>query len=253
MRISRILPPLSIVVLVVVLAGFFGVSSAGATSTNFTVDCLSSNRFHPNIANGDTVTWTVVGSACGHANFGLNSTPGHIFGTLTVDGTPVAPGGWLTVSPGSIVVYTAPPSGSDYDYIYFSTTGPLGEEFTVSFPLVSGSFVDNGNGTVTVTYVGTVLMAALPEGSVCPAQSVLNNFYMVLDTFRGNESPVGATSPYTQGADPNRVPAGVYQGCLYYQLVSDTAAQSGPIYIGVPAPTTTTTASADPIRPTFAG
>lgn len=246
--------PLRLIIplLLLVSSGMLGNSPASAANATFSVDCSTSNRLRPNIANGETVTITVAGNACSSITFSPIPTPGHLFGTLTVDGTPVAPGGGSLVSQGSTVVYTAPGSGSDYDYIYFSGSGPLGEEFAISFPVVSGAFVDNGDGTVTVTFVGAVRMGAFPQGSSCPSASQANNYYTVLNTLRANESPIGATSPYTQAADPARVPAGVYEGCLYYPYVTDAVIQSGPIYIGISAPTTTVP-SADPVTPAFAG
>ena len=253
MYISRVARPLSLLVLAITLAGLFGVSSAGAANTALSTDCLSSGRTRSNIANGDTITWTLVGNGCSSVTFATSPHAGRLYGTLTVDGNPVSPGGFAFLSQGSTVVYTAPATGSDYAYIYFDGPGPSGPEYTISFPIVSGSFVDNGDGTVTITYTGAVFMAAFPQGTTCPLQTDLNNFYMVLNTLRDNESPVGVTSPYTQGADPMRVPAGVYEGCLYYPYLSDDVMQSGPIYIGQPAPTTTTTAGDDPVTPAFTG
>lgn len=235
--------------LVLLLSGLLAAPPAGAAVGPLTVDCLSDTRDALEVTNGETVTWTVVGSGCYDVYLGGAT----ILGTLTVDGVPIASGTSALLSPGSTVVYNAPAMGSGYQGVYFSGQGSNGAVFIVSFPPAQASFVDNGNGTVTVTFVGNVLMVALPEGSSCPPYNQIVSFYRVLNTLRGEEDPVGATSPYTQGADPNRIPAGAYEGCLYYPYLSNAVVQSGPIYIGQPAPTTTTTTTVTPVTPAFTG
>jgi hypothetical protein len=244
----RFRPWTAVAALVLLVSGLLAIAPAGAAIGPLTVDCLGDTTQDIEIENADTVTWT-VGSGCIDVEFSGNA----VLGTLTVNGTSVTPNSSVLVSTGDTVVYNAPAMGTGYQRVRFSGQGSNGSTIFVSFPPAQGVFVDNGDGTVTVTYTGAVLMAALPQGSTCPTSSQLNNFYMVLNTIRGEESPVGATSPYTQGADPTRVPAGVYEGCLYYGYVGENAVQSGPIYIGVPAPTTTTTAGANPVTPAFAG
>ena len=257
--------------LVAASAGLIAASPVGATNTAITVTCPSPQS-PQSINNGDTITWT-VSTGCIGVGFASNPNPNANQGTLTVNGVPLAAGGFLPqVAQGSTVVYTAPGTGVSTDFIYFSGNGPGGQaEFPVSAPPTSGSFVDNGDGSATVTYSGLVVLFLFAQGSICPSDlsNVNGAFLYVVDSYpgapvqlasspaiisAGTSAMAGGIGPSGQ-ADPNslspsvppttQIAAGSYQACLYNPVVAPGALlQGGVVNLGV---------IVDPVAPTFTG
>ncbi len=145
--------------------------------------------------------------------------------------------------------------------------------------VATASMVDNGNGSITVTYSGTVagptgfdvVLLFLSEGATCPVNAYPNSYLFNLYVNEGG--PVMAASPATIGVGtsvmgpngPQAIPltTGNYQACLYTQDIGPndyTNAGSLAVTIGQVTPTTTTTTTttttapaADPVAPAFTG
>jgi hypothetical protein len=147
----------------------------------------------------------------------------------------------------------------------------------------TASMVDNGNGSITVTYSGVVagangfdvVLAFMSQGATCPVNAYPNPYlFNLYANPMGGGSPVMAASPATIGVgtsvkgpnDPGAVPltTGNYQACLYTQDIggkTNTNAGSLAVTIGQVTPTTTTTtaspttttAAGTPVAPAFTG
>ena len=145
--------------------------------------------------------------------------------------------------------------------------------------VATASMVDNGNGSITVTYSGVVagpngfdvVLLFLSEGATCPVNAYPNPYlFNLYANPMGGGSPVMAASPATIGVGtsvmgpngPQAIPltTGNYQACLYTQDIGPndyTNAGSLAVTIGQVTPTTTTTTTtapaADPVAPSFTG
>jgi hypothetical protein len=149
----------------------------------------------------------------------------------------------------------------------------------------TASMVDNGNGSITVTYSGVVpgsngfdvVLAFMSQGATCPVNAYPNpNLFSLYANSMGGGAPVMAASPATIGVGtsvmgpngPGAVPltSGNYQACLYTQVnsganITYTNAGSLAVTIGQVTPTTTattsspttTTAAGTPVAPAFTG
>ena len=94
----------------------FSAAPAGATNTNLTIDC-SQTGTPASIDNGATLTITISGTSCGNVLF--DNTPTSTHGTVTVNGNPLALGFSAAGTNGTVIVFTAPGSGSDQNSISF--------------------------------------------------------------------------------------------------------------------------------------
>jgi hypothetical protein len=137
----------------------------------------------------------------------------------------------------------------------------------------TGSLVDNGDGSATITYSGVtvgddVVVLGLPSGTTCTAQTGPFNatFFLTTDP----QAPGGAmpaspmtiqagTSAFSTGNPPGAmtIAAGTYNLCVQ-NLISQqsaTVVQQLQVTLGSVAPTTTTTTApaADPVAPAFTG
>ena len=138
----------------------------------------------------------------------------------------------------------------------------------------TGSLVDNGDGTATLTYSGQTLnenisVLGLPSGTTCTTQSrpPSATFFLTSDTQApGGAMPsnpftiqVGTTAYTVFGGSPGPVTiaAGSYNFCVQSYDVGTqvvTVIQQLEVTLGSVAPTTTTTApAADPVTPAFTG
>lgn len=153
----------------------------------------------------------------------------------------------------------------------FAFAAPTGAEVNSLVVPATGSIVDNGDGTVNVSYSGEVVLFLQAAGSVCAADlSAPPQFVYVSDS----GSPPGPAplpaSPYVLSASTSMyrsgsggiqgnvepVTAGNYQACMFDILASSQLA-SVAVSIGQAAPTTTTTTTTapgtDPVAPAFTG
>ena len=247
--------------LVAASAGVLAAAPAGAANTAITQSCVTQYQT-VSVNNSDTVTITISGSSCGYAV--LNMPNGNQpFGTATLNGAPMTAGSPIGVSNGDVIIYTAPASGSGTDGFAFlpNLQSPPGAQINIVFPPGSGSIVDNGNNTATVTYSGNIVLFLMAPGSTC-APTIGNGpvvYLYVGDSMQQSPFPLPA-SPFTlststllgvpgQGGPPpapGPVAAGAYQACMY-----DTTAYPSPLLtsaavnLGAPTP--------DPVTPSFTG
>ncbi len=139
---------------------------------------------------------------------------------------------------------------------------------------VTGSLVDNGNGTATLTYAGVaagdnVVVLGLPSGTSCTTATSPSGatFFLSSDA----QAPGGAmpASPLTIEAGmaafstnpspgPVTIAAGTYNLCIHNVVNGNpmviTVLDELEVTLGAVAPTTTTTApAADPVAPSFTG
>ena len=165
-RLGRMLAAAS---LITASAGILAAAPAGATDTPVSFDCSQSEDYV--LGNSDTVTITMSGSTCSYVVF--NNPPGGALGTVTVDGNTATPGAQVPISNNSHIVYTAPSSGSGMDGLAFFTQqgSPPAVFVDFVFPPSTGSMVDNGDGSMTLTYSGNLFLMLLAPGSTCPILS----------------------------------------------------------------------------------
>ena len=258
--------------LVAASVGLIAASPVGAANTAITVTCPTAQTSQV-LNYGDTITWT-VGAGCLSVGFATNNNnPNAVYGTLTVAGQPLAHGGNAQVSQGAQVVYTAPASGQVENFVYFTGNQPGTQaEFSIVAPPPSGSFVDNGNGSMTVTYAGMIVLFLYAKGTTCPADlsNIRGEFLYVLDSYPGGPVPLAASpavvtagTPAMAGgvgpsaqADPNsldpsvapppttQIAAGTYQACMYFgAMFPGVFVQGAEVNLGV----------VDPVVPTFTG
>ena len=239
-------------------------STAGAANTNLTIDCVQQNTT-ASVDNSDTVTITISGSNCG---FIVLNNPGLIgpLGTATLNSFPLTAGNPMGVSDGDVVVYTAPASGSGQDGFVFLPTlqSPPGAQVHILFPPVTGSIVDNGDGTATVTYSGEVVLFLMQPGATCPPNlfGPPTGLAYFADSALGSPAPLPASpaalstssmmDPPGSGSGLQPVAAGTYPACLL-DIMGGSLITSGSVTLGSAAPTTTTTAGTDPVTPAFTG
>jgi hypothetical protein len=260
-RISRLGRLAAAAVLVASGATVALTSTAGAANTPITINC-SQQQTSATINNSDTLTVTISGSSCGFVIFD-NFGPG-LYGTATVNGFPLTAGNPVAVANGAVLVYTAPASGSGSNSFSFwpnLQAPPPIAYLNISFPLPSGSIVDNGNGTATATYTGDVDLYLLTAGSTCPdPQSGNLNSVYILSTQNPPQQALAASpaliqvgTPAMTGNGPRTIAAGAYQACMYPGVPAGALLSGLEVNIGQVAPTTTTTSGTDPVVPAFTG
>jgi hypothetical protein len=270
-RISRLGRLAAAAVLVASGASLAIAAPAGAANTSANFDCVSQYTYFT-LENSDTLTLTMAGSCSGFII--LNMPQGGALGTATLNGFPMTAGSPVGFSLGDTVVYTAPASGSGTDGfgIMPSLQQPPGPQISITFPAPTprnDSLVDNGNGSMTVTFdpvtgMEEVFLGIFPSGTTCsPFGSPTGRLY-VLST--SPQLPVQMTSPtilaagstaYISGIDGrvtglSKIAAGSYQACLYFRSSMSELVQS--LAITFSEVTTSTTASGtDPVTPAFTG
>ena len=262
-RFSRLGRLAAAVVLVASGATVALTSTAGAANTNLTIDCVQQYT-NVSVGNSDTVTITISGSNCGFIV--LNNPGSGPLGTATLNNFSLTAGNPMGVSDGDVVVYTAPSSGSGQDGFVFlaNLQAQPGAQVNISFPPVTGSIVDNGDGTATVTYSGTVVLFLMQPGATCPPSlfGPPNGVAYFADSAVGSPAPLPASpaaistssmmDPPGSGSGLQPVAAGTYPACLL-DIMGGTLITSGSVTLGSAAPTTTTTAGTDPVAPAFTG
>lgn len=152
--------------------------------------------------------------------------------------------------------------------------------------VATGSMVDNGDGTMTLTWAtpsqgDAVALNFFASGTTCPtnANPFGSPMYLTGTTNSMPPLPPGSSQPAVLTASPTllsvgttvnewgamtagdgEITAGSYVACLYLSLAQPGPAQTLEITFGVAAPTTTTTITtttsapaADPVAPAFTG
>lgn len=256
-RFGRVLAAAALVAAGLAVTSLTNTSNAGAANTAVTVNCSPTGSSLASVNNGDTITAT-VGTGCTHVL--LNMSGGG--GTATANGFPLTPGSPIGVAPGDTVIYTAPNSGSGNDSILFMVSFNPASTLYISFPPPTGSMVDQGNGSMVITYTGDIVTMLFDSGTTCPqiytGQTPARYF---LDPTINGPAALGA-SPVTVSAGTNAmgpmgpsavpIPAGNYQACLYFALTGGTTLQqSMAVTLGTPSPSPTP--NNDPVVPTYAG
>ena len=137
--------------------------------------------------------------------------------------------------------------------------------------VATASMVDNGNGSITVTYSGNVagpsgydvFLTFMTQGSTCPAMPFTQYTYVLSANPVGGSSPNMAASPATvtsgtlvmgsSGPQGIALPAGLYQACLYTNIIQTStfsSAGSLAVTIGNPVVTTSSTSTSTTMAPT---
>lgn len=262
-RLGRLVAAAALVASGVVISTVATTVPSGAANHSVTLNCPDPDVSGQEIENGDTVTIT-VGTGCASVVLDINGAGG----TLSVNGGPdLIAGNPAAVSQGDTVLFTAPASGSGSDFVRFLDGGQVpSSSYRISFPPSSGSMVDNGDGSMTLTYVGNVVVFLLPEGSTCASTLVPQDEIYILDgdppvQFGGvGPSPaiISAGTEVMSGSGPGAVPieAGIYEACMYYYGFGSGSPLQQALTVGlgeVVPTTTTTTAADDPVTPAYTG
>ena len=256
--VSRLIAATTLVISGAAVATVTSTVPAGAVNSALTFNC-GTGYSSAAVANSATVTVTVGTSCTGFTFGGINGAAPQ--GTATLNGSYVPPSQLISVVQGNTIVFTAPASGSGEDALTFMAGQNPGDGVVISYPAPSGSLTDNGDGTMTVTYAGSVLGYLLQSGSTCadgPQQSGTQFIF----TPAGPAGASLAASPavievgttlFTPGSpQPAPVTAGSYQACLYSGGQDATLLSSLAVTIGEVVPTTTVPAG-DPVVPAFTG
>jgi len=260
-RLGRLAAAAALVASGVVISTVATTVPSGAADTAVTLNCGDPSSGQE-IGNSDTVTIT-VGTGCAYVVLDTDGDGG----TLSVNGGPdLTAGNPVAVSQGDTVLFTAPASGRGRDVVLFLDGGQVpSTRIYVAFPLSSGSMVDNGDGSMTFTYAGSVVVFLLPEGSTCTStltgpQGELYILDGVAPVQSGGVGPspaiISAGTEVISGSGPGPVPieAGIYEACMYfYGVMNAPLRQSLTIGLGEIVPTTTTTAADDPVTPAYTG
>jgi len=260
-RFSRLGRLAAAAVLVVSGATVALVAPAGAVNTPITINCTQQYT-ELYVENSDTLTVTISGSSCGNVIFD-NFGPG-LYGTATLNSVPLTAGNPVAVANGDVIIFTAPASGDGRNsFSFWPNLGspPPVASLGISFPTPSGSLVDNGNDTATVTYSGDVLVFLLSEGSTCPDPNTIAGAYEYV--LSGDNPPQAAlaaspaliedgTMAMTSGG-ARAIAAGTYQACMYPSGPAGALLSGLEVNIGQVAPTTTTAPGTDPVAPAFTG
>jgi hypothetical protein len=257
-RISRLGRVAAAAVLVASGATVALATPASAANTPISYDCLAQYTSE-NVENSDTVTITMTTSSCQWVVFIPQSGAS---GTATLNSAPLNPGIPVALSNGNVIVYTAPASGSGTDQIGFPPNAQAApaQQINITFPSPSVQMVDNADGSMTVTYVGSFSIILYAEGTTCPDPMSYNSPKLFT---------IFATGPYAISASPavvtvgtpaisgsggaGTITAGTYQACSY---LGPQFVQALTVGLGVVVPTTTTTttaASGDLVVPAFTG
>lgn len=254
-RIGRVFAAAALIISGVAIASVTSNSVAGAANTSITVDCSPTANTPVAVNNGDTVTIT-VGTGCAQVLLDMFGSGG----TATAGGFPLSAGAPVGVAPGDTVVYTAPNSGDGQDGITFLVGGAPSSRVIISFPPPTGSMVDQGNGSMVVTYTGEVLVILFPNGTTCPSpyQGQTASYY--LDSNIGGASAMAASpATITAGTNamgpmgPQAIPiaANIYEACLYFQGNATTTLQQAlTVTLGQVTPSPDPDA---PVNPSFTG
>lgn len=266
-RSTRIGRFLAAATLAVAATAVFAGSPAGAANTNLSVNCSTSN-YSQSIGNSDTLTITITGSGCN--GFIILDNPGSgAQGTATLNGFGLTAGNPIGVTGGDTVVYTAPASGAGVDsFTIVSSLQPItivssiSITFPVPTPRTGDSMVDNGNGSMTITFAAltnsqTISVNFYPSGTTCPTNGVPTGRLFLLSS--SSQAPVQMTSPAVISAgspaivvangNPSvtTIAAGSYQACMNYFSGSSAPVlvQSLAVTLGEVTP--------DPVAPAFTG
>lgn len=266
---GRIAAAAALLFATVAIATVASSSTAGAANTNVTADCSTSGSIQ-SINNNDTLTIT-VGAGCGAVVVMDNGGGTVRWEPMSMYISQGAPTGGL--QQGDTIVYTAPASGSDSAAIGFmaNAQSPPQITFTVNYPTQApptprnDSIVDNGNGSMTITYDPTspnenMWVSIFPSGTTCASVPASPTGRVYVLTPDAPYSPIGASpvvvaagSPAMTGVSPYAsatIAAGSYQACMYFSLNGQgTLVQALPITFSEVAPTPTP----DPIAPSFTG
>jgi hypothetical protein len=254
-RISRLGRLAAAAVLVASGATVALTAPAGAANTPINYDCLAQYTSE-NVENSDTVTITMTTSSCRWVVF-LNQSGAS--GTATLNSVPLT-GTPVALSNGDVIVYTAPASGSGTDQIGFppNAQSAPAQQINITFPSPSVQMVDNGDGSMTVTYVGNFSILLYAEGTTCPDPMSFNlpKLFTIFATgpYALSASPAVVTvgTPAISGSGgAGTITAGTYQACSY---LGPQFVQALTVGLGVVVPTTTTAAaSGDLVVPAFTG
>lgn len=247
-------------------------ATAGAANTNVTADCNASGSVE-SINNNDTLTIT-VGAGCGAVIVMDNAGGTTRWDQMFMNIGQGAPLGGLPQ--GDTITYTAPASGSGSASIGFMASAqsmPPAITFTINFPAQappaprSDSLVDNGDGSMTVTYSpatqpSSVWVSLFPSGTTCNPGGVPTGRLFLLgpdipyNPLSSSPAVVAAGTGAMTGAQPygaTTIAAGSYQACMYFNSGQQTTLeQSLAVTLGVLTPTTTAPAG-DPVVPAFTG
>lgn len=256
----RLLAAATLILSGVAVVSVASMAPAGAVNETLTFNC-GTGYASASLSNSATLTVT-VGTACTGFTFaGLNGASPQ--GTAALNGNPVVASQFTNVVQGNTIVYTAPASGSGEVALTFSAGQSPGDGIVISFPQPTGSLTDNGNGTMTVTYAGSVVGFLFPSGSICAdpltdpskASFVLSPMAPPGGQLAASPAVIAVGTPLLGLVDSTPIPvtAGSYQACLYETtggadepLLSSLAIKLGEV---APAPAPTP----DPITPTFTG
>lgn len=253
-------------VAVVLLVGGATLTHAGpvaAANVAVTFNCGNGAFEVAQVDNGETVTIT-VGTSC--TSVAAVVAPGaSIQGSLLVNGTALAAGASRSVAQGDTILFTAAASGGERFGLQFSNGSNPSGVVSVSYPEPTASVVDNGDGSMTITYTGAIFGLMLPAGSVCadPLLQPSGFDYLLRPSGR---APLAASPAVVQegtlllgfdaanqlGSTP--VVAGDYQVCVYDQLGrpnGDPLIASAAVTMGTP--TTSTTVVEEQVVPVHTG
>ena len=258
--VSRLIAATTLIISGAAVATVASTAPAGAVNGALTFNC-GAGYSGAAVANGAAVTVT-VGTSCTNFSFGgINGAPPQ--GSATLNGSYVPPSQQIPVIQGDSIVFTAPASGSGRDALTFMAGQNPGDGVVISYPVPSGSLTDNGNGTMTVTYSGSIIGFLFPSGSTCADPSVGS---ANADFIFSPQAPAGgqlAASPAViavgtplmgmGGPTPIPVTAGAYQACLYESLGSPGGALLSSLAVTIGQVTPTTVPTPDPIAPAFTG
>jgi hypothetical protein len=271
-RLSRLSRIAAAGALVVSAVAVFSVGSAGAANTEIQQDCSSGGVQTAGVANSDTVTVTIGAGSCLSATLDVNGTSA----TAALNNSPMTDGTPANVASGDSIVVTVPANGQGTVYVRFADTNANVPVVMIDFgyPPVTGSMVDNGNGSMTITYSGTglinndhITVLLYPADHTCALGDQTEPLFILDPDMPGiplAASPAVVTAGtmagvFNQQGPPSAaaITAGSYQACMILQTGNNQSlAQSMAITLGAVAPTTTTTttaAGADPVTPAFAG
>ncbi len=266
---GRIAAAVAFLVATVAIATVATNSTAGAANTAVTANC-SASASPQTINNSDTITFT-IGTGCGAVILmaGSGSSGSAVWTQLPLTLQTGSPIGGL--SQGNTVVFTAPASGSGSMSLGFmaNAQSPPQITFTVNYPTQApptprnDSIVDNGNGSMTITYDPTspnenMWVSIFPSGTTCASVPASPTGRVYVLTPDAPYSPIGASpvvvaagSPAMTGVSPYAsatIAAGSYQACMYFSLNGQgTLVQALPITFSEVAPTP------DPVAPAFTG
>ena len=270
-RLSRLSRIVAAGALAISAVAIFSSGSADAANTNIQQNCSSGGVQTASVANSDTATVTITVGDCLTATFDSNSTSA----TATANSSPMTSGSPVNVTTSDSIVVTVPASGQGTVYVRFAdlSAGVPVVMIDFGYPPLTGSMVDNGNGSMTITYSGTglanqnhVSVLLYPAGHTCALEDDTDPVYVLdpdLPEAALAASPAVVTAGTMAGVFGQQGPPtaeaivdGSYQACMMlFEGNNRSLAQSLAVTLGAVAPTTTTTTAAgtDPVAPAFTG